>query len=308
MAIPDYQTLMLPILQFAKSGQERSTKETLEHLVNFFKLSEEEKEELIPSGKELLIRNRAGWATTYLKKAQLLEATRRAHFKITKRGLDILGKKPSRIGNDILLQFLEFRDFVSTNHNDNTSDSDTTPISISNNQQTPQEAIEEAYLTIRKALAQELLLKAQNSSPSFFEKLVVELLVQMGYGGSLRDAGKALGKSGDGGIDGIIKEDKLGLDVIYIQAKRWNSNNPVGRPDVQGFVGALAGHGAKKGVFITTSRFTPEAKAYTPRNETKIVLIDGEQLAQYMIDFNLGVTTESIYEVKRIDIDYFGED
>ncbi|WP_460924554.1 restriction endonuclease [Pontibacter brevis] len=138
--------------------------------------------------------------------------------------------------------------------------------------------------------------------------LVVELLVKMGYGGSLRDAGKALGKSGDGGIDGIIKEDKLGLDAIYIQAKRWNGNNLVGRPDVQAFVGALAMHGAKKGVFITTSRFTAEAQSYTPRNETKVVLIDGEQLAQYMIDYNLGVTPVSKYEVKRLDIDYFGEE
>ncbi|WP_162052889.1 restriction endonuclease [Pontibacter pamirensis] len=305
MAIPDYQTLMLPLLKFAGDKEEHATKDAVNYLSNVFGLTDEEREEVIPSGKEPVVRNRTGWAITYFKKAQLLEATRRAHFKITPRGLDILASKPDKISSNFLLQFPEFRDFKSI---DNTRAAGEAVSINEDADKTPEEAMDIAYLSIRKALAQELLIKIQSLPPSFFEKLVVELLVKMGYGGSLRDAGKALGKSGDGGIDGIIKEDKLGLDAIYIQAKRWNENNPVGRPDVQAFVGALAMHGAKKGVFITTSRFTTEAQAYTPRNETKIVLIDGEQLAQYMIDYNLGVTPVSKYEVKRLDIDYFGEE
>lgn len=173
--------------------------------------------------------------------------------------------------------------------------------------QTPDEILENAYQSIRKTLAQDLLAKVVSLSPAFFERLVVELLVKMGYGGSIKDAGKAIGKSSDEGIDGTIKEDKLGLDIIYIQAKRWAPGNVVGRPELHKFVGALAGQGAKKGVFITTSSFTREASEYVPRNETKIVLIDGEQLAQLMIDYNLGVTVQQTYEIKRMDNDYFGE-
>lgn len=308
MAIPDYQTLMLPLLQFAGDNKEHANKDAVTYLSHFFGLTDDEQEEVIPSGKEPIIRNRTGWAITYFKKAQLLEATKRAHFRITPRGLEILLSKPEKISSSFLMNYPEFREFKNIDNSIRHNGQSIAPTEGEDADKTPEEAIDLAYLAIRKALALELLTKIQSLPPSFFEKLVVELLVKMGYGGSLRDAGKALGKSGDGGIDGIIKEDKLGLDVIYIQAKRWHSNNPVGRPDVQGFVGALAGHGAKKGVFITTSRFTPEAKAYTPRNETKIVLIDGEQLAQYMIDFNLGVTTESVYEVKRLDMDYFGEE
>ncbi|MBD1398421.1 restriction endonuclease [Pontibacter sp. JH31] len=308
MAIPDFQTLMLPLLKFSSNYEEHSSKDATAYLANYFKLTEEEKNEVIPSGKEPIIRNRTGWAITYFKKALLLEATKRAHFKITQRGLEVLSTKPDKLCNNYLTRFPEFREFKSIDNSPRNNGELVTVLDEEDNGKTPEETMDLAYLAIRKALAQELLNKIQSLPPSFFEKLVVELLVKMGYGGSLRDAGRALGKSGDGGIDGIIKEDKLGLDVIYIQAKRWNSNNPVGRPDVQGFVGALAGHGAKKGVFITTSRFTPDAKAYTPRNETKIVLIDGEQLSQYMIDYNLGVATESIYEVKRIDIDYFGDE
>ncbi len=168
--------------------------------------------------------------------------------------------------------------------------------------------MDKAYQRIRKSLASELLNKVVDLSPAFFERLVVELLVKMGYGGSIKDAGKAMGKSGDEGIDGTIKEDKLGLDIIYIQAKRWRPGNVVGRPELQKFVGALAGQGAKKGIFITTSNFTKEALEYTPRNETKIVLIDGEQLAQLMIDYNLGCTTQQTYEIKKIDSDYFEEE
>jgi restriction system protein len=305
MAIPDFQTLMLPLLKFAGDKKEHSNKEAVTYISSEFELSNEEREELIPSGKEPVIKNRTGWAITYFKKAQLLEVTKRAHFKITPRGLSVLNSNPNKISSSFLMQFPEFRDFKSI---DNTNSTEPVIVAPNDSDRTPEEIMDTAYLSIRKALAQELLIKIQSLPPSFFEKLVVELLVKMGYGGSLRDAGKALGKSGDGGIDGIIKEDKLGLDAIYIQAKRWNEQNPVGRPDVQAFVGALAMHGAKKGVFITTSRFTAEANSYTPRNDTKVVLIDGDQLTQYMIDYNLGVTTESVYEVKGLDTDYFGEE
>ncbi len=181
-------------------------------------------------------------------------------------------------------------------------------ITIETIEQTPEENLDRAYQRIRKSLASELINKVVELSPAFFERLVVELLVKMGYGGSIKDAGKAMGKSGDEGIDGTIKEDKLGLDIIYIQAKKWKPGNIVGRPELQKFVGALAGQGAKKGIFITTSTFTKEALDYTPRNETKIVLIDGTQLAQLMIDYNLGCTTQQTYELKKIDSDYFGEE
>lgn len=304
MAIPDYQTLMLPVLKIASDSKEHSVKQTVEEINSLFKLTDDEVSELLPSGKEPVIVNRVRWSIFYLRKALLLAATKPGHFKITDRGLKTIKGSPKQINNSFLNQFSEFVEFRLGSKSVKNKDES---IIDTNNNHTPEEILDEAYQSIRQALVQELLTKVYSLPPSFFEKLVVELLVKMGYGGSLRDAGKALGKSGDGGIDGIIKEDKLGLDVIYIQAKRWNENNPVGRPDLQGFVGALAGHGAKKGVFITTSRFTNDAKAYTPRNETKIVLIDGEQLAQYMIDYNLGVAPVSSYEVKRLDLDYFGD-
>ena len=207
---------------------------------------------------------------------------------------------------NILRQFPAFLEFVNANRND--AGGDVEAIIVETNEQTPEENLDKAYQRIRKSLASELLNKVVELSPTFFERLVVELLVKMGYGGSIKDAGRAIGKSGDEGIDGTIKEDKLGLDIIYIQAKRWKPGNIVGRPELHKLVGALAGQGAKKGIFITTSNFTKEASEYTPKNETKIVLIDGEQLTQLMIDYNLGCTTHQIYEVKKIDSDYFGEE
>ena len=203
-------------------------------------------------------------------------------------------------------QFPAFLEFQNASRNDN--DSEEEIVIVETNEQTPEENLDKAYQRIRKSLASELLNRVVELSPTFFERLVVELLVKMGYGGSIKDAGKAIGKSGDEGIDGTIKEDKLGLDIIYIQAKRWRPGNVVGRPELHKFVGALAGQGAKKGIFITTSNFTKEASEYTPKNETKIVLINGEHLAQLMIDYNLGCTTQQIYELKKIDSDYFGEE
>jgi restriction system protein len=235
--------------------------------------------------------------------AGLIEPTKRGFFRITERGLQTLKENPQEINLRYLKKFPDYVELEKSwkSNNPNPPNGETTNVP-----QTPEELLESSYQDIRKTLAQDILSKIKLCSPSFFEKLVVELLVKMGYGGSRTDAGKAIGKSGDEGIDGIIKEDKLGLDIIYIQAKRWE--NVVGRPEIQKFVGGLAGQGAKKGIFITTSRFTNEAKDYIPRNETKIVLIDGEQLASLLIDYNLGVSTQATYELKKIDSDYFEEE
>ncbi|KAA3439345.1 restriction endonuclease [Rufibacter hautae] len=305
MAIPDYQTIMLPLLKFSSDGKEHKTREAVEALATYFNLTQEDLTELLPSGTQPTFSNRVGWATTYLKKAGLLESSKKSYFNVTERGRKVLAENPTTINVKFLNQFPEFIDFKLATNSNGSGSTQQSPITESTS--TPEEILENAYQGIRQELVEEILTKIKALTPSFFEKLVVQLLVKMGYGGSFREAGKALGKSGDGGIDGIIKEDILGLDVIYIQAKRWD-NNPVGRPDIQSFVGALAGQGAKKGVFITTSRFSSDAIAYTPRNETKIVLIDGQQLAQYMIDYNLGVSVSKSYEVKKLDLDFFEEE
>jgi len=304
--IPDYQSLMLPILRLVSDRQEHKYRDLIEKLATEFQITGEERKELLASGNQAIFDNRVGWAKTYLKKAGLLDSPKRATFVITQIGLDTLKKNPDRVDAKYLRQFPAFLEFQNASRNDNETEEETTVIAVS--EQTPEENLDKAYQRIRKSLASELLQNVVDLSPTFFERLVVELLVKMGYGGSIKDAGKAIGKSGDEGIDGTIKEDKLGLDIIYIQAKRWRPGNVVGRPELHKFVGALAGQGAKKGIFITTSNFTKEALDYTPKNETKIVLIDGEQLAQLMIDYNLGCTTQQTYELKKIDSDYFGEE
>lgn len=304
--IPDYQSLMLPLLKLVADKQEHKYRDLIENLATEFQVTDEERKELLASGNQAIFDNRVGWAKTYLKKAGLLDSPKRATFVITQIGLDTLKKNPDRVDAKYLRQFPAFLEFQNASRNDNETEEEI--IIVETNEQTPEENLDKAYQRIRKSLASELLNRVVELSPTFFERLVVELLVKMGYGGSIKDAGKAIGKSGDEGIDGTIKEDKLGLDIIYIQAKRWRPGNVVGRPELHKFVGALAGQGAKKGIFITTSNFTKEALEYTPKNETKIVLIDGEQLAQLMIDCNLGCTTQQIYELKKIDSDYFGEE
>lgn len=303
--IPDYQSLMLPLLKLVKDGKEHKYRDLIESLADEFCVTDKERRELLASGNQAIFDNRVGWAKTYLKKAGLLDSPRRATFVITDVGRETLTKNLERIDARYLRQFPSFLEFQNISRNDNEVEEE---IINAPTTQTPEESLDKAYQRIRKSLASELMNKVIELSPAFFERLVVELLVRMGYGGSIKDAGKAIGKSGDEGIDGTIKEDKLGLDIIYIQAKRWKPGNIVGRPELQKFVGALAGQGAKKGIFITTSTFTKEALEYAPRNETKIVLIDGEQLAQLMIDYNLGCTTQQIYELKKIDGDYFGEE
>jgi len=293
---------MLPLLKFTRDQQEHSLREAIDNLAEDFNLSDEERRELLSSGQQAVFDNRVGWARTYLKKAGLLETTRRGYCKITERGMHVLKQNPQKINIKYLDQFEEFKQFRMLKKVNQVQQK--TP--EEEQEQTPKEALESAYQSLRNDLANDLLQQIKASPPSLFEKIVVELLVKMGYGGSRKDAGQAIGKSRDEGIDGIIKEDRLGLDIIYIQAKRWE--NTVGRPEIQKFAGALQGQRAKKGIFITTSTFSRDAYDYTSRIDTKIVLIDGVQLAQYMIDHNIGVTPVANYEIKRMDSDYFTEE
>lgn len=298
MAIPDYQSIMLPLLRFAEDGNEHSLREAIEGLPEKFALADTERNELLPSGQQPRFDNRVAWSRSYMSKAALLESTRRGHFRITQRGREVLSKNPPEINVKFLSQFPEFVWFRAKNRErEETTETETL--------QTPGELLESAYQKLREDLTAELLKFVRECSPSFFERLVIDVLVKMGYGGSRKEAGKAIGRSGDEGSDGIINEDRLGLDVIYIRAKRWQAT--IGRPEIQKFAGALQGHRAKKGVFITTSDFSREAGGYVAKIDSKIVLIDGEQLAQLMIDHNVGVTPVTSYETKKIDSDYFIE-
>ncbi|HCN19125.1 MAG: restriction endonuclease [Planctomycetes bacterium GWA2_50_13] len=304
MTIPDYQTIMLPLLKFSEDRKEHSIDEAAEYISNFLNLTEEERRRLYPSGKQVIFPHRVRWARTYLVKADLLKSSRRGYFVITDRGLEVLKKNPSEINAKYLEQFPEFVEFLNTKRTEQES-AELQQLEVSS-QETPQESLEYGYQRIKRNLCQELLDSVKNCSPAFFERLVVELLLKMGYGGSLKEAGRAIGRSGDGGIDGIINEDKLGLDVIYLQAKRWEGT--VGRPEIQKFVGALHGQRARKGIFITTSNFSKEAQDYVPTIDTKIVLIDGEELSQLMFDNDIGVSRLTSYEIKKMDTDYFSEE
>lgn len=302
MAVPDYQSLMLPLLKLAGDGQEHSKREAIEALAEEFGLTREDREELLPSGRQSTFDNRVGWARTYLKKARLLTYPKRGYFKITERGLNVLEQKPSKINNRFLRQYPEFVEFQTPKKVVEPDDGDADELD-----KTPEEEIESAYQQIRESLAVELLEAVKSCTPVFFEQLVVDLLLKMGYGGTRKDAGEAIGRSGDEGIDGIIKEDRLGLDIVYIQAKKWDANS-VSRPEVQKFAGALQGKRARKGIFITTSEFTAGAREYVSRIDSKIVLIDGNELAQLMIDNDIGVNVVTSYNLKRIDSDYFEDE
>ena len=303
MPIPDYQTLMLPLLKLINKVGEIPLKEAAKLLADELGLTEEEKNKLLPSGTQTFIHNRVGWAGSYLKQAGLLYYPKRGLTSITEEGKALLKENPERIDNQFLKRYDKFVEFYnrkrSTKRIEKVAEDD-------DKDMTPEEALEYGYERINESLASDLLTIIKDKDPAFFERLVVELLVKMGYGGSRQEAGEVLGKSGDEGIDGIIKEDKLGLDIIYIQAKRWEG--VVGRPEIQKFAGALSGKGAHKGIFITTSRFTREAIEYAENSQLyKIVLIDGDRLAELMIENNLGVSTTNVYEVKKIDSDYFEE-
>jgi restriction system protein len=298
MAVPDFQTIMSPLLKVAEDGQEHSGHDFLDKLAIHFKLNDEDLNELLPSGKQTRFYNRVGWARTYLIKSKLLEMPRRSYYRITQMGKDVLKGNPSRIDMNYLKRFPEYLEFKEKeNEREEKKQSDEIEES------TPEEILENAYQEIRDNLALEALENVMSCSPAFFERLVVELLVEMGYGGSRREAARAVGQTGDEGIDGIIDEDKLGLDTIYIQAKKWANN--VGRPEIQKFVGALAGKRARKGIFITTSSFSSDAIKYVSEIDSKVILMDGKELAELMIDHNVGVTEVTSYKLKRIDSDYF---
>lgn len=301
MAIPDYQTLMLPLLKLAGDRQDHSLKDATKTLAREFGLNETDLAEMLPSARKPRFYDRVGWAGTYLRKAGLLSSPHRGRFQITERGLEVLKHPPERITVDFLKQFDGFIEFWAGR---NKNDEEAAAAEIE--PQTPEETMEAAYQSLRQSLADELLQTIKNCSPSFFERLVLDVLVKMGYGGTRKDAGEAVGRSGDDGIDGIINEDRLGLDVIYLQAKKWD--NPIGRPEIQKFAGALQGQRARKGIFITTSAFTKEAREFVSRIESKIRLIDGKTLSQLMIDYNVGVNTSATYELKRLDSDYFIEE
>lgn len=304
MSIPDYQSIMLPLLKFASDGEEHKTRESINHLAEEFNLRDNERKEMLPSGKARLFDNRVGWATTYLKKAGLIEGTKRGIFRITERGKNVLSQNPVKINAEFLKQFDEFNKFLRPGKKKYSK-----PDVVVDEQEplvNPEEALETSFQELQDNLSSELLQTIKDCSPEFFERLVIDVLIKMGYGGSRKEAGQAIGKTGDGGIDGIIKEDKLGLDIIYIQAKRWG--NSVGRPEIQKFAGALQGQRARKGIFITTSYFSRNALDYVKNIDSKIILIDGQRLAELMIEHNVGVSSVITYEIKKIDTDYFIED
>lgn len=301
MAIPNYQSIMLPLLKFASDDKEHSLREAIDYLADEFKLTDEERKKLLPSGQQAIFNNRTGWARTYLKKARLLKSPQRGYFCITDEGKNVLSQNPKRIDVKFLKQFPDFLEF----HKPQKDDIKKPKIDLTTADITPEEFLEVAFQKLQEGLASDILQTIQNCPPDFFERLVIDVLIKMGYGGSRKEAGEAMGRSGDGGIDGIIKEDKLGLDIIFIQAKRWE--NTVGRPDIQKFAGALQGQRARKGIFITTSNFSKEALDYVTNIDSKIILIDGQRLAELMIAHNVGVSTVSTYEVKKIDSDYFTE-
>ena len=310
MAIPDYQTLMLPILTLMADETEHVTNDLVSVLADKFALSLEERSKLLASGRQTILLNRTHWSVTYLFKAGMIERTGRGRVRITPRGRDTLARRPNKVTIADLKRYPEFVAFqqgTSQEAQDHQTVVDPAEMSgPSTLTSLPlDELLDATYRILRSSLAQELLETIKLASPAFFEQLVVDLLVAMGYGGSRADAGQAIGKSGDEGIDGIMKEDKLGLDSVYVQAKRWDSS--VSRPTVQGFAGALEGQRARKGVLITTSQFTKDARAYVNQIEKRIVLIDGDQLSQLMLDHGIGVSDVATYRIQRLDLAYFGD-
>lgn len=304
LAIPDFQTLMLPLMRFIEDGKSYAMRDATTAIGAQFQLSEAEWAQMLPSGRAPLFYNRLAWAKTYLKRAGLIEQPSRGVISISSSGRQLLSLNPPKIDLKLLQKqpgYLQNKDVGSDRVPGGGETSDEVATS-----ETPEEAMERSHLQLRQELAADVLDSVKRCSPSFFENLVVQLLIKMGYGGSREEAGRAVGKSGDGGIDGIINEDRLGLDAIYLQAKRWEG--VVGRPEIMKFVGALAGQRASKGVFITTSWYTQEAKDYAANSQYKVVLIDGSRLADLMIEHDLGVSVAASYKLKRIDSDFFADE
>jgi restriction system protein len=307
MSVPEYHCFFRPILDLLKDGKARHWSEIAATISDQWNLSTEDREELVPSGSRTRVNDRAQWALTYMAQALLVERVSRGVNRITRRGLDFLKNAPDEIKPSDLMLFPEYADFQSRSKSVPAStppgrDGVSEPVE---NTVTPEEAINQAYREHNGALAQEMLEQVKNMTPPSFESLIVRLMLKLGYGGAGDESGKTLGRTGDEGVDGVIKQDKLGLDNIYLQAKRWK-NGTVGRPDVQAFVGALSGQGASKGVFITTTTFSKDAQDYAQNNKSfKLSLIDGLTLAQLMISHDLGVSLVERYDVKRLDSDFF---
>lgn len=301
MAIPKHNQIYKEVLEILKDERDYNYREVEEILANKLDLPDNERGKLLDSGVRTILIDRVGWSITYMSKAGLVQRTKRGYFKITSEGLRIL-KENKIINDETLMQYQSFVEFKTVKSKNNNKDKEE---EIDDNSSTPNEVLERGHRSIVMKLQSEILEQIQSCTPMFFERLVVDLLISMGYGGSRKDAGEAVGRSGDEGIDGVIKEDKLGLDKIYIQAKRWQGT--VGRPEIQKFVGALHGKHAKKGIFITTSTYTSDAVNYASGVESNIILIDGDMLSKLMIEHDVGVSTESVYEIKRIDSDYFIE-
>ena len=309
MGLPTYEDVMLPVLQTLEASRPRHRREVAAAVADALHLSESERQQTLASGKATVVLSRVSWALAYLKQARLVESPSRGVYQLTDRGKDVLARKPSRIDGKFLSQFPEFLDFLQRARTATAEKADVGGppvqgvVEAASDSASPEEALDAAYGRLRTGLEEELLEAAKTGSPVFFEQLVIDLLVKMGYGGSRTDAARAVGRAGDGGIDGVIDEDRLGLDVIYVQAKRWDA--AVGRPEIQKFAGALQGQRARKGICITTSNFTREAEEYAQRIESRIILIDGRRLARLMFDFDVGATPRSTYTVKQLDSDYF---
>ncbi|ANK90548.1 MULTISPECIES: restriction endonuclease [unclassified Rhizobium] len=306
MPIPDYQTLMLPVLRLAE--RETRVADVAERIADELGLAQEEREELLPSGRQRLLHNRIHWAKFYMSKAGFIASPARGRFVATERGKALLATAPERIDVALLLQEPMFREFYRNEGAVEQAGVIAKPLETASLRTTPEEQIDAAHAALQSALRDELLQRVLANSPAFFELLIVDLLVAMGYGGSHKDAATQLGRSGDGGVDGIVNEDRLGLDRIYVQAKRYAPANPVGRPDVNGFVGSLVGLGATKGVFVTTSTFSQPVRDYVKHLAQRVILIDGQELADLMIEHGVGVRSYRTVEFKRLDEDFFGEE
>jgi restriction system protein len=307
MAIPDYQSLMRPLLQFAADCAVHSIGEAREALATALRLTPEDRSELLPSGRQPRFDNRVAWARVYLDAAGLLWTPRRGHFQITDSGRAVAANPPDRTDIAFLERFEPFREFrAAMKSKTDSTKGQQSSAPAPRDEETPEEVLERSFHAIQAELHSELLARIKKASPAFFERLVVELLLKMGCGRSRAEAGRAIGASGDEGIDGVISEDRLGLETIYIQAKRWEGT--VGRPEIQKFVGALHGKRARKGVFLTTGRFTEEARDFVSRIDPRVVLIDGRELVEFMVAYDLGVSRRVVYELKRIDSDYFDEE
>lgn len=302
MSVPDFQSFFYPVLLMSADGNEYSLNDVRKFLTDYFKLSEEDKAERVPSGAQTKFDNRIHWTKSYFSKAKLIKTTKRSHFRITERGIDFLSRYGEKITIKNLENIQEFHHFK-YGTNDETKESFQPEIKI--NTKTPFENLEDIYQVLQDELAGELLEKIRDNSWQFFEDLVVDLMIKMGYGGSKSKAGDSIKRTADEGIDGIINEDKLGLDLIYLQAKKWKEETTIGRPEIQKFVGALHGQRAKKGVFITTSKFSENAYSYVQTIDPKVILIDGSTLTKLMIEYNVGTTTVESYHVKKLDLDYF---